>query len=107
MKSSSYICSVITAYTQQQCFAEYKFHDTRKWRFDFAIPDKKIAIEVEGGVWIQGRHNRASGFIKDMEKYNAAAALGWLLIRATPQNIVSTEILTCIRSAIKCRENVL
>lgn len=100
---SSYICSVITAYTHQECFAEYKFHDTRKWRFDFAIPDKKIAIEVEGGIWVQGRHNRASGFIKDMEKYNTAASMGWLLIRATPDNILSIKILTMIRNAINNR----
>ena len=41
---------------------EYLFHPTRKWRFDYAIPDHKIALEVEGGVWTGGRHTRPQGF---------------------------------------------
>ena len=60
---------------------EYRFHPTRKWRFDFAYPEQKIGIEIEGGVWTRGRHNRPIGFIKDAEKYNAAAELGWRVFR--------------------------
>ena len=52
---------------------EYRFHPTRKWRFDAAFPSEKVAVEIEGGVWKYGRHNRASGFLNDMEKYNEAA----------------------------------
>jgi very-short-patch-repair endonuclease len=60
---------------------EHKFHPTRRWRFDFAFPERRIAIECEGGVWAGGRHTRGSGFVADTEKYNAAAALGWLVFR--------------------------
>jgi len=67
--------------------SEYKFHPTRKWRFDFAWPTLKIAVELEGAVWIQGRHTRGSGFIKDMEKYNAAVILGWKVLRYTTSTI--------------------
>ena len=56
---------------------EYLFHPTRKWRFDYAIPDHKIALEVEGGVWTGGRHTRPQGFLSDIEKYNAGTLLGW------------------------------
>lgn len=98
-----YICKIISSFTKSECVSEYRFHEKRKWRFDFAIPEHKIAIEIEGGIWIQGRHNRASGFIKDMEKYNTAASLGWILIRATPQNILSSEILKFIQNAITNR----
>ena len=62
---------------------EYRFHDTRKWRFDFAYPDKQIAIEVEGGVYKNGRHTRGKGFTNDCEKYNAATELGWRVFRYT------------------------
>ena len=60
---------------------EYKFHPDRKWRFDFAFPDEKIAIEVEGGLFTQGRHTRGRGYIQDMQKYNAATILGWRVLR--------------------------
>lgn len=61
--------------------SEHKFHPTRKWRFDFAWLDKMIAVEMEGGVWSRGRHVRPQGFIDDLEKYNAAAELGWRVLR--------------------------
>lgn len=67
--------------------AEYKFHEKRKWRFDFALVEKKIATEINGGCWVQGRHNRGGGFIKDMEKLNAAQLLGWRVFQYTPQQI--------------------
>lgn len=60
---------------------EYKFHPTRKWRFDYADLNNKIAYEVDGGLFKNGRHNRASGFIKDCEKFCYAALLGWRVIR--------------------------
>ena len=66
---------------------EYRFHPTRRWRFDFAWPGEQIAGEVEGGTWKYGRHNRAEGFAKDCEKYNAAALLGWRVFRFTREMI--------------------
>lgn len=60
---------------------EYKFHPTRKWRFDFADPDNKVAVEIDGGVFSGGRHTRGSGFRADCEKINAAAVLGWRVLR--------------------------
>ena len=66
---------------------EHRFHTTRKWRFDFAYPAQKLAIEVEGGVWSGGRHTRGSGFTNDCEKYNAALMNGWRVYRCTPDMI--------------------
>ena len=63
---------------------EHRFHPIRRWRFDLAYPEHKpdpIAFEVEGGVWISGRHNRAKGFLGDIEKYNAAGLMGWRVFR--------------------------
>lgn len=83
--------------------AEYKFHDTRKWRFDYAWPDLKIALEVEGGVWKKGagRHNRPSGFIADIEKYNSAAILGWKLLRVIPQTLTSKVTIEALKIMLK------
>lgn len=70
---------------------EYRFDPARKWRFDFAWPDKKLAVEIEGGVWVYGRHNRAVSYVKDMEKYNRATELGWRVLRYTPQQLSLVE----------------
>lgn len=65
---------------------EFKFHPSRKWRFDFCWPAPYwVALEVEGGLWKHGRHVRGTGYLKDMEKYNYAAILGWKVLRCTPQ----------------------
>ena len=68
---------------------EFMFHPTRKWRSDFAFPDKKLLVEYEGGIWVSGRHNRGSGFEKDCEKYNAAAILGYMALRFTSKHVKS------------------
>jgi len=60
---------------------EVRFHPTRAWRFDFAFPERKLAVEIEGGIWSTGRHTRGAGFIGDCEKLNEAARLGWTVYR--------------------------
>lgn len=64
--------------------AEYRFHPTRRWRFDWAFPDQKVALEIEGGVWTGGRHTRGAGYVRDIEKYNHATLAGWRVLRVTP-----------------------
>jgi very-short-patch-repair endonuclease len=67
---------------------EYKFC-CRKWRFDFAYPEYKIAIECEGGVGTGGRHTRREGFANDCFKYNTATINGWSVLRFTSEMIYS------------------
>ena len=66
---------------------ELKFTPDRRWRFDFAWPERMVAVECEGGVWNYGRHNRPSGFIRDCEKYSKAAELGWRVLRYPRQHL--------------------
>lgn len=68
---------------------EFKFCQDRKWRADFHLVDKMILIEVEGGIWSQGRHTRGSGYIADMEKYNEATLLGYQVIRFSTEQVKS------------------
>ena len=67
--------------------AEYKFHPTRRWRFDYAIPEMKVAVEYEGILSSKARHTSVTGFTNDCEKYNQAALLGWKVLRYTALNI--------------------
>ena len=82
--------------------SEYMFAKElkRKFRFDYCYPKKKLAIEIEGGIWINGRHNRASGFIKDMEKYNIACILGYRILRFTIQDLKKESTYITIKNAI-------
>lgn len=79
---------------------EYQFHPLRKWRFDYAFPGAKVALEVEGGVHTAGRHIRPRGFLNDMEKYNAAATLGWLVLRTTPDQLRTYRTIEMIKTAM-------
>lgn len=83
-----------------ECVKEYQFHPTRKWRFDYAIPEHKIALEVEGGVFTNGRHVRPQGFLGDVDKYNCAALMGWRLFRVTPDTLYRTRTINLLKSAI-------
>ncbi len=68
---------------------EYRFAPPRRWRFDYAWPHHKVALEVEGGVFSGGRHTRGAGFLNDMEKYNAATLAGWKVLRVTPKELLT------------------
>ena len=66
---------------------EYRFCPERKWRFDYAYVEQKIAIEQEGGIWNNGAHVRGKHFLSDMQKYNMAAKMGWRVLRYTPDQM--------------------
>lgn len=80
--------------------SEHRFHPKRKWRFDFAHIGARIAVELDGGIYSNGRHNRASGFLKDCEKLNAAAAAGWRVFRLATGMITEAAVLPIV-SAIR------
>lgn len=83
--------------------AEVKFHPTRKFRFDFAWPSHKLALEVEGGVWSGGAHGRGTGIVRDMEKHTLAAEEGWRIIRVTPSNLATIGTMESIERALQWR----
>lgn len=86
---------------------EYRFYPKRKFRFDAAIIDYKIAIEFEGNIYPVecknckgkgcrscnfssksiGRHNRGKGYSKDLEKYNLATLNGWRILRYCTEDL--------------------
>lgn len=81
---------------------EYVFALPRKWRFDFAWPDLKLAVEIDGGTSFgKGRHSRGTGFENDCRKLNHAAMLGWRVMRFSTAMIVSGEGIDAVRETIK------
>lgn len=65
---------------------EYRFHPTRKFRFDVAFPGNKVAIEYEGLVSEKSRHTTIEGYTNDCRKYNLAQGMGWRVLRYTAAN---------------------
>ena len=71
---------------------EFKFCASRKFRIDYSWIDVKLALEIEGGAWIGGRHTRGKGFINDMVKYNLLTEMGWCLLRYIPNKVDYDQI---------------
>lgn len=66
---------------------EYRFCE-RRWRFDYCIPDLKVACELEGAVFTNhSRHTKGAGYSNDCEKYNKAALLGYTVLRYTTNQV--------------------
>jgi len=82
---------------------EFRFHPTRKWRFDFAWPEKKLAVEVEGGIWTNGAHTRGKHFESDCEKYGEALLLGWTVYRTTGGLIKSGKAIHVIEQLLEMK----
>jgi very-short-patch-repair endonuclease len=80
---------------------EYRFHKERKWRFDFVLPKSRIAIEIEGGIWKRGAHTRGKGFEEDAEKYNAAAKLGFLVLRYSTDMVLAGQAINDVLEMLR------
>jgi very-short-patch-repair endonuclease len=79
---------------------EHRFHETRRWRFDFAWPDRMIALEVDGGTWSGGRHTRPGGYERDAEKLNTAATRGWRVLRVTSAMVKDGRALAVLEEIL-------
>ena len=78
-----------------------RFAPPRRWRFDFSWPERLLAVEVEGGSFIAGRHSRGAGFEADAEKYNQAALIGWRVLRVTPRMVDDGRALALIQRGLR------
>lgn len=86
----------LKAFKYPQPEEEHRFHPVRRWRFDFAWPDQKVAVEIEGGVWTGGRHTRGKGFEGDCVKYNTAQLMGWTVLRFTTGQVKDGYAISAI-----------
>ncbi len=77
---------------------EYKFHPKRRWRFDLAWPEQRIAVEVQGGIHMaKGGHNTAAGITRDCEKGNEAIVTGWKVLHVTREQIENGSAINWLR----------
>lgn len=104
-KIETYIFNILKA-NGLEPVPEYRFHKSRRWRFDLAIVHDFIAIEIEGGTWAAGRHTRGKGYAEDCEKYNFAAICSWCVLRYTTQQAQKhpMQIVNDVLRAIENRD---
>jgi very-short-patch-repair endonuclease len=84
---------------------EYLFHPVRKWRMDIAWPDHKVYLEVDGGIWVKGGHNRGAQMLKDWEKSNTAAGMGWTILKCQPKDLCTEQTAEFIKDALSVRQS--
>lgn len=75
---------------------EYTFAPPRRWRFDLAWPQKRVAVEVDGGV-----HRIKGRFLRDIEKHNAALFDYWWVFRVTPTMVRDGSALELVRRILR------
>ena len=56
---------------------EYVACPPRRFRWDYAHPESRILIEIQGGTWGTGKHNTGTGLARDYSKMNTAVSQGW------------------------------
>lgn len=82
---------------------EFVFAKPRQWRFDLAWLDALVALEVEGGAFVKGRHTRGAGFRNDIEKYNRAVVLGWRVVRVLPEQLMTPATFEMLGALLRGR----
>jgi len=110
MKQNMEACSISVAVAQILAYAksqgwpdpvfEHEFHPKRKWRWDVAFIEAKVAVEIHGGTWEQGRHTRGGGFEEDRCKVNEGTAAGWRVFEVTYRQIAKGLLYTWLNRAM-------
>jgi hypothetical protein len=74
----------------------YRFDPVRRWHFDFAWPEKLIAVEVVPAAMIA---RPAALYRNELERYNSAALHGWRVFRFTPRDVKTGVAIELLRKA--------
>lgn len=79
---------------------EYVGIPGRRFRFDWAWPDRKVAVEVQGGIWIGGKHGRGSGIVRDHAKMNWSQVHGWRVLQAQPRDLMTATMADWLQTLL-------
>ena len=93
---------IVSAYYQQEGLPEpvyeWRFHPERMWRIDIAWPDSKVGIEVQGGIWVSGRHARGSGLVREYERHNQLLVWGWRVVYILPHDVCMQDTVLLVKA---------
>jgi very-short-patch-repair endonuclease len=79
---------------------EFRFDAKRRWRLDFAWPEQRMAVEVDGGMWVRGAHTRGRRIAQDHEKRNHLTLAGWRVLVFTGDQVKSGKAVNGIQSLL-------
>lgn len=87
---------------------EFPFCEGRRWRADYVLPTRTLngmtpLIEIEGGIYVQGRHTRGKGYENDMRKYNKAQSLGYCVLRFSTNMVMRGEAKAYLAEALRLK----
>lgn len=74
---------------------QFFFDLNRQWRFDACWPAYRVAVEIHGGEFRGGRHNRGTGLRNDCEKMRAAQLQGWIVLPFVGTDIDTRPVQCC------------
>ena len=85
---------------------QFRYVPGRKFAADFAWPDARLLVEVQGGIYSGEAHGSISGIKADIERLNLATLNGYRLLRFIPPRAKDMdewigETLATIEEALK------
>jgi len=80
---------------------QYRAIKGRKFAWDFAFPDERLLVEINGGTYTVGAHSTGKGIARDYEKSNLAQLQGWRCLSFDGKAVRSGEAVEVIRQALE------
>lgn len=77
----------------QQYVVKSKRHQTperklaKTYKIDFAFQELKLAIEIQGGTYRNGRHNRGKGYAEDRKRIRDLQYMDWVVLEYTTDDL--------------------
>lgn len=90
-----------TAHDLPEPIPELRFKPERKWRFDWAWLAPMVALEIQGGIWTKGRHTQGAALLREWEKLNEAAIMGWRILYCEPADVESGAVFEVLKRALR------
>lgn len=100
MSTFALIASICQGIGIKAPVCEFHHIPGRRFRLDYAWPDYRIGLEVQGGIWTRGRHSRGPGQKTDMEKNNLGILNGWRVFQCVPGK-EAQAIVKCVKPAMQ------
>lgn len=84
---------------------QYRFARSlgREYRWDFAWPELWLAVEIQGGIWKRGggAHSHPTDIIRNMQKQNTGAVLGWKLLQFSTDEVKSGSAIAYTMTVLR------